>query len=131
MNLKIFPSLSSSIGLSLTFILHGFVCLAACLVVFLFLPETKGLTLSEISNLNQKKTATKTGSGKKSSSTSSNSSSSSNATSFTEDVEEAFKMDDDDEEEEVSIPNILDEERRNLVLVWVLEKIKGNDSITR
>ena len=111
-NLKIFPSLSSAIGLSFTFILHGLICLTACLVVFLFLPETKGLTLSEINNLSQKEKMKSRNNSK--TTTSSNSTCSSN--SFSEDVEEAFKIE-EEEDPMMIIQDIRDEEKRNLVMV--------------
>ena len=52
-NLKIFPGLVAALGLDMTFCLHGMLCLTACSVVYFFLPETKGLTLTELSRLHQ------------------------------------------------------------------------------
>lgn len=55
--LKVFPAMVDALGLAAVFWIHSLVCLAATVFAFVFMPETKGKTLSELSNLYDKKQA--------------------------------------------------------------------------
>lgn len=57
--LKVFPSMVNSFGLPVVFWLHSFICLAGTIFAFIFLPETQGKTLAELSNLFVKKSEKK------------------------------------------------------------------------
>lgn len=56
--LKIFPSMVAACGLPVVFWFHSFICLAGTVFAFVFLPETQGKTLTELSNLFVKKPET-------------------------------------------------------------------------
>ncbi len=49
--LKIFPWLVSVFGLSTMFFVHGAIGFVSCVIVFFFLPETRGLPLASIERL--------------------------------------------------------------------------------
>ena len=50
-SLKVFPTLTHLAGIPTVFALHGVIGILGCLVVFLFVPETKGKSLLEIETL--------------------------------------------------------------------------------
>ena len=49
LSLKLFPTLYDVIGLAGIFWVDAATALCACAVVYIFLPETQGLTLTELS----------------------------------------------------------------------------------
>ena len=49
--MKLFPEVSSTLGLSGAFFLNAAFCLAGSVFVVVYLPETHGLTLTELSKL--------------------------------------------------------------------------------
>ena len=49
--LKLFPEVFSTLGLSGAFFLNAAFCLAGSVFVVVYLPETHGLSLTELSNL--------------------------------------------------------------------------------
>ena len=51
MVLKIYPYMLHSVGLSHLFMLHAVVLLVGVLFVFFVMPETRGLTLTELTTL--------------------------------------------------------------------------------
>ena len=53
--LKVFPSMVAVCGLPVVFWFHSFVCLVGTVFAFVYLPETQGKTLTELSNLFVKK----------------------------------------------------------------------------
>lgn len=53
--LKVFPSLVENLGLATVFWIHSLICFAATAFACLFLPETQGKTLAELSTLYVKK----------------------------------------------------------------------------
>ena len=54
-NLKIFPSAVNAIGLGNMFWVHSGITLLICTLAFLILPETRGKSLKELSQLYEKK----------------------------------------------------------------------------
>lgn len=55
LNLKLFPSLVSYLGLPKVFWMHSSICIFVSILAAIILPETQGLTLTELSNLYEKK----------------------------------------------------------------------------
>ena len=55
LNLKTFPWAINTFGLHTIFWFHSAMCLLACVWAFAILPETQGKTLTELSNLYEKK----------------------------------------------------------------------------
>ena len=49
--LKTFPALETQYGMHTMFVCHGFITYASCVAVFLLMPETKGLTLTELTEI--------------------------------------------------------------------------------
>ena len=49
--LKTFPALETEYGMHTMFVCHGFITYASCAAVFLLMPETKGLTLTELTEI--------------------------------------------------------------------------------
>ena len=54
-NLKIFPSGVNTLGLHYMFWIHSAMCIFICIIAALVLPETRGKSLLELSELYQKK----------------------------------------------------------------------------
>ena len=55
MNIKIFPFVVGELGLPMVFWIHSGICVTLSLLAAAILPETQGLTLTELSNLYEKK----------------------------------------------------------------------------
>ena len=49
--LKTFPALETEYGMHTMFVCHGLITYASCVAVFLLMPETKGLTLTELTEI--------------------------------------------------------------------------------
>ena len=54
-NLKVFPSAVNALGLSSMFWIHSGICVFICIVAAMILPETRGKSLKELSELYEKK----------------------------------------------------------------------------
>ena len=54
-SVRLFPEMAKVIGVAGTFVFNGIVGLIGVIVVFFFLPETKGLTLTELQHIFEKK----------------------------------------------------------------------------
>jgi len=54
-NLKVFPSAVNAFGLHNMFWIHSGICILTCILAAAILPETRGLTLTELSTIYEKK----------------------------------------------------------------------------
>ena len=57
-NLKVFPSAVNAFGLNAMFWIHAGICILTSILAAAILPETRGLTLTELSTIYEKKKPT-------------------------------------------------------------------------